>query len=343
MDKIFHPYTLKLKYIPYKPFLFTCIFLLLIVGIIEVTVRIKPVKMLLPAPTIGKEIRFPEIDIKFDLLQDRLIEAPIDCFLVGSSMVDAGIDPQILMTELHQSNNGYRCFNFGLSGGLGSTSGVIARFVTQQYAPRLLVFGTSALDYYKAPANASGVSEIPWLQYHLGHNSFEGFLVDSFMVYRYFLTDQKMRQQDYLNQYEMWQDWLDKYGFRDWLNSEMAHQGMQEIYLTDFKFDSTEFSGLQEIVALKKKGVEVIVVEMPVHPKFAPYYMEGGVDAYNELFIRPISQYLLEENIPFIQTQTDISEIVAEDGWYNRNHLNSRGAKQFTAWLGKKISDYLKR
>ncbi len=339
MRSIFEASTLKIKSISFKTILFSlfCLFLILI-GY-ELILRIEGIRSQLPALSIGQIDRYPELDIKLQRLNELSKTETINCFLVGSSMVDAGIDPQILSLELSKSSGtNYHCFNFGLSGAMVETSVTIMEFLAAQYSPDLIIFGTSAIEFDRTFVETRELGQIPWIQYKLGRFSIEGWLVDHSLLYRSLLSLQKMSSPEFKEDYLWWDQLIDQYGLRVWTNQEMDRSGVDEILLYDFELNPVDLDQLESIKEFQNQGIKVEFVEMPIYPAHLDFYIEGGETSYDQLFVEPVTRSLQTQGNTLIRSQPIISEIVTEDGWYNKNHLNFSGAELFSAWLGQQIN-----
>lgn len=338
MLSIFQPRTLQLKTFSFKTSLYTVIIILLILLAAEGVLRIKWVQGWLPAPSIGKEDSYPEIDIKLQRLNTLIQSETVNCFLVGSSMVDAGIDPEILSLTLNDSGqNSYHCFNFGLSGAMVETTATIVDFLSKEYHPEMIILGISPIEFDRTFTTTRNIGEATWIQYKLGNFSFEGWLVEHSYTYRYLLTFINMRQPIFKEDYMFWEQLLTPNGFRSWTNQTLDSTGINEVWLKDFELNPVDLIGLKKIAAFQNQGIKIIIAEMPVHPEFLPYYIEGGEKVYDSHFIQPVLNTFSTQGIPFIRPQPSISSIVPENGWYNKNHLNAEGAKEFSIWLGGKI------
>ena len=245
-------------------------------ALLILAVVITPFELLLRTPQIQAALFppittvFPTVGIKQYLLEQYVKqEGRLDCLIVGSSMPDRGIDPERLSAGYEQrTGKAIKCFNFAIIGFDDFDTAAILEIIVRDYHPRLLIYGTSARDFGHTPHYTEG---IPWAQYQSGRPSFEGWLESSFMSYRYYLTyssyltdvgtEETMRSLDHLSRYGQFQ-----------LRHTAAVDGSPErsvradLIRSFAKLDprTTDMSGLERLLRLKEKGVEIVLVEMPM-------------------------------------------------------------------------------
>ncbi len=113
---------------------------------------------------------------------------PLDCIMVGSSMVDVGFDPDFFQGGYEETTGqGIRCFNFGIDASSAVSTAVLVKILVEDYHPRLLFIGTDARDYAVPSTDRDPVAilESSWIQYRDGQFSLEGWLTDHSYFYRY--------------------------------------------------------------------------------------------------------------------------------------------------------------
>jgi hypothetical protein len=86
---------------------------------------------------------------------------------------------------------------------------------------------------------------------------------------------------------------------------------------------------------MRLEGVEIVLLEMPVHDSFIAYFPDGKLDY--ELAVSTVRTAAEEQSVPFYATID--SSMILDEGWLNRNHLNSQGAQIFSSWLAEIIFD----
>ena len=111
----------------------------LILGLLsEAALRVAHAAQVLPAPNMGEPN--PELGIKVARL-DALAKAKgkIDCIFIGSSAVDADVDPQV-MAEVFRTRAGddLICFNFALAAMPTASAEMISKMLITRYHPKNL-------------------------------------------------------------------------------------------------------------------------------------------------------------------------------------------------------------
>jgi len=292
----------------------------------------------LPPPTLNSKFNFPEIDVKYQIFESRNKVEKFDCLLLGNSMVDYGIDPDEIKTY-KLSNNSIRpnCFNFALEALMPETSSILAKALINKHGLSSIVLGISAIDFAEKSFGTRNLNQIPWFQYLTGQNSFEGWLIDHFIIYRYFLSTNKYRVPYYQNETNNLKLMIDQNGQQIREKENTVYQVNPVIKIPDFTLYQPDVSGLASFGELRKNNIKITVIEMPVNPKFLPYYVQKGEKGYEDLFIKPIESLLQKENIQFVRSQPEVAQVVTPDGWLDYSHLNDKGATQFSRWLALKI------
>ena len=73
---------------------------------------------------------------------------PIDCIMLGSSMVDVGFNPESFQHAYRQATGReIHCFNFGIDASSAASAAALARILIEDYHPRFIIFGTDPRDY----------------------------------------------------------------------------------------------------------------------------------------------------------------------------------------------------
>jgi hypothetical protein len=287
------------------------------------------------AATLG--VGNPQLDVKWMRLQAMQQQTGVNCVVVGSSMVNVGVDAQQLSQQLGQQSNGkWHCFNLGLSTLTGEPAGVIGRLVVRQTQPRLLIYGISARDFSaQFGALSRPLDDAPWVRYRLGEEVFAGWLFEHSFLHRYNVAFKSWLLPANRQTMEQYQHWTAEDGFS--ASNENNPEPLPERPLMEnFYINSADWEGLQALVALNGPQTRVVVVEMPVQEGYLPFYLAGGRDAYETLFINPLDEYLTAHGIVLLRGQAIASSIPAE-GWYDQRHFNAKGAQLFTSWLAKEL------
>jgi len=292
---------------------------------------------------------------QFELQLGRLETAvardgPIDCIILGNSMVWYGFDPQAF-AQAYQRQTGreIRCFNLGVDGLPAVGAGALAPILAADYKPSLLIYGTSARDYVVSQESyyARSLLEMAWLQYRLGQFSIRGWFYDHSRLYQYSETlGHLIRfEKRYLLLIEPTASFNNRYGFYgnnretksvdrtpDPQSPEREVQGLFE-QLSDYRMLPENLTGLEQVMAQNSRGTQVLIVEMPVPPTYLHFFGNGKQDY--QRFIDQVDTVVASRAIRFWPTTQLL--LIPDDGWTDYSHLNVRGGQVFSRWLGEKV------
>jgi hypothetical protein len=243
------------------------------------------------------------------------------------------------------------CFNFGVSALPASSAGQIAQVLVQKYHPKLLIYGTFARDY-AIPVNAedaTAVSNTPWLNYQLGGVSLEGWLYDRsyFFKYKNYVADLLLFDlEDVIPGYNGFPPYHD-YGFDPKIGTRVDVSSTPNIddigsqdphkWLFQYRILDENLNGLRQIMRQSEAGVEIIVVEMPFYPEAFDFFLNGE-DDYNK-YVEQVAWLSETTGTEFWRLKEQPK--IAPGDWWDYFHMNVRGAKIFSEWLGGNLGNFL--
>ncbi len=308
---------------------------------LEVAARSSFAESKLPARSIGSTHMLFELKLaRLDHLVENGFE--VDCLIVGSSLSYRGIDPLILEQAYHeQTGETIRCFNFGLGRVTASEAGILADILAERYTPRWIIFGTTLRDYDHDIGQDvhQSLIMIPWTQQAIGNYSFPGWLSHYSYAYGYHLTmitwlrsglwRERIEREMILSDNGFTSHPYSSYGL---LSSEEMDKTLKKI-IGNFTPDPADMEGFDRILALKERGVEVILVEMPLPADYKAYF-DTSSWSYSRL-LAEINRQAQSNQTLFIQTTT--LQMMPNDVWYDFHHLNTKGAALFSSWLGSEL------
>ena len=170
-----------------KIFWLTIILLIFLGGVAEWITRLESFQAPLTPPKMGS--RHYQLGHKLALLDAEVKRnGPIDCVMVGSSMVDVGFNPNSYQTGYHETaGRDIRCFNFGIDASSAVSTAALVKILVEDYHPRILIFGTDPRDYGIASddRDPAVILNTSWVQYRQGDFSVEGWLLDHSYLFRY--------------------------------------------------------------------------------------------------------------------------------------------------------------
>ncbi len=311
---------------------------------LELLARLPITISLLPSPSIGSAHK--KLDLNFSFL-DRLVneEGPVDCLFIGSSMVKASIDPEIISRVYKQeSGQTIRCFNFGVAGFTPRVAANLAEILIEKYKPRVLIWGISPESFIQgAGRKAKEMLELnAWYRYQKGEFNLPGWLTEYSQAFRYFLRGKIWLENPMLSrELSLRERGMSRYGFSR-KNREKEPAGIalkvqknNKAFPKDKKLyvSNDAFFSLKKLLAFKSR-VQLILVEIPVHPSITGVYKKTP-DLRGKIR-ENIAKIAAEEKIPFIQSHH--LEPIPDKGWKNINHMNVRGADIFSEWLGIQLA-----
>jgi hypothetical protein len=340
MKRLFSFQTLKIR-LPFgRTALAALLFLPLYIGLMEAALRLIHVPASLFVPSIDRELNYPEIDIKFSLLESLEREEQVNCFFVGSSMADFALNPALFnrQPEILGVNNP-ACFNMALKAMKPELVGKITPILVDRWRPSLVIVGISPVDFTGGQSTVRKFAGSPWIRYHEGEMSTEGWWVENSQVYRYWLSFMKYRDPAYRADIRRQLSMIDRYGTQQESQVPRIFEVKRSVAFPDYHVSESDLNGFLRIADLNSPSVRVAVVEMPVHPDFLSYYIPGGEAGYGYQFLRPIQAALEARGVTFIRTQPTIRDVVTPDGWKDELHLNRVGTEQFSRWLAIKLGE----
>jgi hypothetical protein len=317
------------------------LFLVCWCGLCEFFTRLESVQAALPAHSIGSANKKLEIKIAY---LDQLVrdEGPVDFIFLGGSDVNNSIDPEIFKQK-YKAVTGEEpsCFIFGVDRLIPPAAALMAEILVKKYRPKLIIWGLSPTSFSKklSPRTKNIILANPWCRIHLGKFNFEGWLSEHSYAYRYFLKFRIwLERPDYFKSILKAESNTTKYGALRHpkkikpLKLDPVRMTRFRRYLSSFKMSEDAVIALKQILNYNEQ-IEIILVEIPVHRSILSLYPEGKKD-HNK-----ISHFIAEQanaqGVLYIPTSQ--LELIPNNGWRNSNHMNIKGSRIFSEWLGEKL------
>ncbi len=329
-----------------KPVFFSICFLLMLTLIGEVVLRALPVRGKIPIALDAKSA-YPELETKKRRLDNFSQNHTIDCFIIGSSTADYGFDVQTFQARLQEDNHNYTCFNFGFEGMMMETTAQMLNMLIRLYQPRLIILGTSAVDFDPGCDEVRWLAKTPWLEYKLGNFSPQGWLADKSFIYQSLLAIPRWRQERYWRELEQTQNEIDAVGWRQkqalydidtWLEKIKVNQPLR---LKNYHMNPADIEGLKLILSTQQQNdLKIIVVEMPIYTPYMPMYVEGGESVYQKEFKTPLAEIVASYKTPLIDGR-ELESTIEKKDWKDGFHLGPTGARLFSDWAAAQIAPLL--
>jgi hypothetical protein len=335
--------TLHLTKVTGRTLILTLPLLALLFSIGEAALRKHQVQAYLPTPSLNSRHRH------FERQWHRLATYAnsgnqIECIALGNSMVLNGFDPQIFSQNFYQASGwGILCFNFGVDALTPVSAAALANILVDTYHPQLLIFGTDARDFAisRESEETKVITDTVWVQYRLGNFSVEGWVVEHSYLYRYRraianLIRLDLGQIDDINRYP--------YGFEpvdlvaDIItppdpDDDAYHIQYYYSVLNQYHIQGENREALAQILSLKEKGPTVVVVEMPVPDTYLSFFANPETDYLT--FMKVLSDVTNDRDVFLLETTRE--DLIPDDGWADYSHVNSKGAKIFSGWVGQQL------
>jgi hypothetical protein len=304
----------------------------IIIGLSELILRAPAVQPYLPPADIGAPN--PEIQAKWDLLNARINEDPIDCIFVGSSVVSVAVNPELF--------NAGRCFNFGISAASLEDAADLGVIIARQTGIRKVIFGYT----YPAYATHHSMTEFPWARYMLGEFSLQGWLYQHSLSFAEYHTAMSWYRNGRAATAQ-WYRWVSSYGYLR-LSYEEKHltaaslpdELIRQSERTDVEMVGAEGLRLPvehimtRLTELKALDVQVVLVQMPAPQEIGMLYEHSPYTDFEAL----IEQRAVEIGVPIIRSDPALLPL---DHFADIVHLNDHGAAVFTEWMSDQLAPYL--
>ena len=344
------PSTLRVSNWSGNTFWIALAFLLVFVVIAEWITRLESFQAPLTPPKMGS--RHYQLGHKLALLDAEVKRnGPIDCVLVGSSMVDVGFNPSSFPTGYHEmAGREIRCFNFGIDASSAASTAALVKILVEDYHPRILIFGTDPRDYGVASddRDPAVILNTSWVKYRQGDFSLEGWLQDHSYLHRYrqhvsrlvrFQFEGTLWSETYLTLPILPNGFTPLSKVSTYINDPPSpeDESYEITYNTriysNYQMLEENFAALERIMDYNGAETQVIVVEMPVSDGL--YYFFGNGQADYGRFVVHINELTRLHDVTFWQTEP--LDSIPDDGWSDYSHLNIKGAEIFSTWLGEQI------
>ena len=292
-----------------------------------------------------------QFEIKWFRLQDYVKQhGGVDIIIMGNSLVNTGVDPDIVAQTYYSQAGVYpRVFNFGVEGmPIGPTS-VLAKLLVQRYHPSMLIYVNDMRSYLAG----SGLEfETPffndlWVKNQIGNFNLFGWLAEHSTALQHYLPFRNWLRADFP---ETMAEYIKRYqetsasGYEpdSMIGANLdvppdPNQPAEAEYFnaySNYRISAANLGNLKTILDFSKnQGTAVWVVEMPVHPTFYVYF---GGEKVHQQFQQTISSFITAGGGFFLPAETCVNSIPL-NGRSNRWHLNYIGAPYFSTCLGQQL------
>jgi hypothetical protein len=334
----------------------------LLVGLLvlsELVCRARPVIEIIPFQAYGtNHIQFEFQIARLKSFVEKYGEP--NCIILGTSQSLRNIDPsEFNGAYKRRTGKDVLCYNFSVVGVNLSTTKYFATILMEEFHPEMVILGTSFLDFTEARQSRVDLrfEQNAWIEYQLGTPSLKGWLIDNSNAYRALMflsygTSSGMNFEEIQKEARKWDHQLTEYGYGYSDKVENLSEAMKPGFIRNFvdKFGDYTVSdwnmnSFASILDLgQKRGVQIIVVEMPHHPSLAKLRDESGEPhpdiADLKIFmsnVRSKTIDIAESRGAYYVRSNSLASLPA-DGWHDRYHLNYNGSRLYSLWLAEKLA-----
>lgn len=277
---------------------------------------------------------------------DRLAAAGgVDVLVVGSSSVGSGVDPEQLAAEVEAPRGAYSLWMNGPS--VRSIELLTSRFALPTLSPRVLVVGVSSRelndegetqrDHVEVLRTSSAgrtllTGDGPLAQLERAVTRASALVrtrQELRQPHRVLDAVRGVREPSEIGRRGMDTDTVDAR-----LEILPAHVEQEREALRPFAVGGTELEALAELVqGARARGVEVVLVDMPVLEEvYVPYHQRGIDD--DRRYRGVLASFAEAHDVELVQArQLDWDE----DLFADENHLNGKGARRLTSLVSEAI------
>ena len=318
-------------------------------GLLEAALRIPKVGDKLPLRSLG--IYHAQFEIKWFRLQDYVrANGGVDVILLGNSMVNTGINPQVLANE-YQSSTGekLRIFNFGIEGLTVAPNAYFTKLLIDTYQPGTLLFVTEMRDY--TANNGLDVEHQllsdEWVkaQQQDAQDTPRVWLKSHSTLMQHLLPLRNWSRADFpdtlLMNIRRWMDTTPAGYEADRNTGENIDQPPdpndpkeQENFalFNDYVIDPGRLQDLKSILGSSQQGTHVFVAEMPLYPTYFVYF---GGEPVHEAYLSTLKNFVEQNGGIFLEP---ISwKLIPLEDRVDHHHLNYKGAPLFSKLLAQQL------
>lgn len=322
--------------------------LILLFGALEVFARSQAAVKAFPLRSYGNY--HAQFEIKWQKLEQFVQQnGGVDVILLGSSMVNTGIDPVIFTQQLTASENPPRVFNFGVEGLTVVPMADLAELLADTYHPGTILYFTEMRDYLAGNGDETSRSFLDneWLQYRFGQRTVIGWVVDRSAALQMLLPLRQWARSDFLDTYlqnlrrlentriDGYEPEIQKTAFTGALPDPNDSQDRELFDLYgNYEMDPARLESLGKMLSLSNKGTSVLVTEFPAYSAFYTYF--GGEEVHAS-YLASITAYITKNGGTFIPPIDP--GLIPLSGRADDHHLNLDGAERYSALLGTQFNE----
>ncbi len=321
----------------------------LFAGLLEGVCRLGWADNVLPMRSVGNY--HTQFETKWFKLEEYVRQnGGVDVILLGNSMVNTGIDPEVLSVKYAElTGQQVRVFNFGVEGLTIEPLSILAHILEEKYHPGTIIIFTEMRDYITGNGDQVSADFLgnAWVQQKLGHPSLEGYLESNSSALQHLLPFRYWSNSDFLDTYllntrRLTETTASGYeaarGTEIDVNQEPDPTDPKEAVIFDlfknYSMDEQRIAALESILAYEEDGTQIIVTEMPV---FFTYYSYLEKESDRDDYLARLQEVTLAHGGTYLEM---ISwQPIHNSGFADNHHLNYMGAETYTNLFAAQLAD----
>jgi hypothetical protein len=347
-----------------KHFIYRCLaalgFILLLLLAIEMVCRTQFVKTKVPLQAYGSNhIQFDFQIQNFKSYVDENGEP--DCFILGTSMPLRAINPTLLdQVYIQTTGHSIKCYNLSVVGSSMAANAAYVDMLIRHYQPEIILLGTNFLDFSERRENADDTrfSGSSWMQFQVGQLNLDGLLVDHSYAYRMikllsYGAPTRLDYQELNKEIKKWRKQITKTGFSyservEDVSVPVKPAKNRNFLKTfgDFKPSQRNLAAIEQMATnARRANVQFVILEMPYHPSLLELLDGDGQPLpHKDRLLDLIQQVNTEIEQIAKQNQVPVwklgsTDLISDQSWHDRYHLNHFGSEEYSAWLAKRIAN----
>lgn len=318
-------------------------------GLLEGACRLGWADKVLPMRSVGNY--HTQFETKWFKLDEYVREnGGVDVILLGNSMVNTGIDPEILAAKYEElTGKKIRLFNFGVEGLTIEPLSDLAQLLVEKYHPGTIIIFTEMRDYIAGNGDqvTSDFLANAWVQQQLGNPSFEGYLEDNSQALQHLLPLRYWANSDFLDTYLLNLRRLSETtasGYEAARGTEIdvnqkpdpsdpKEAAIFELF-KNYQMSPERVAALEEILDYDGEGTQIIVTEMPV---FFTYYTYLENESDREEYLARLQELTLAHGGTYLEMIS--YQPIHNSGFADNHHLNYMGAETYTNLFAQQLAD----
>lgn len=321
----------------------------LLTSMLEGVCRLGWADQALPMRSVGNY--HTQFEIKWFKLEEYVRQnGGVDVILLGNSMVNTGIDPDLLTAKYEElTGRKIRVFNFGVEGLTIAPLSDVARILEERYHPGTIIIFTEMRDYIAGNGDqvATDFLANAWVQQQLGHPSLEGYLENDSVALQHLLPFRYWSNSDFLDTYllnirRLAETTAAGYeaarGTEIDVNQEPDPSDPKEAAIFElfknYAMAPERITALEEILVYDGEGTQIIVTEMPV---FFTYYSYLENESDREEYLARLQELTLSHGGTYLEMIS--YQPIHNSGFADNHHLNYMGAETYTNLFAQQLAN----